>query len=184
MINSIKDITTIIADKQNMNLRNILDMITEGSKEVKPMLPEANPGGSVSDLTKTNAKFYAKNSESSLGGMINSWEVETLPEFLKDEGIDPSYIDTDTGEDDSEEVEDEENQVNEYWAPRPREDRIDECDKCSGLGMVKNANYEILVCDECLGWGEFVNGRTVNSRNDPDKVGEVAKLNKTNDQAR
>ena len=179
MINSIKDITTIIADKQNMNLRNILDIITEGSKEVKPMLPEANPGGSVSDLTKTNAKFYAKNSESSLGGMINSWEVETLPEFLKDEGIDPSYIDTDTGEDDSEEVEDEENQVNEYWAPRPREDRIDECDKCSGLGMVKNANYEILVCDECLGWGEFVNGRTVNSRNDPDKVGEVAKLNKT-----
>ena len=143
MINSIKDITTIMADKQNMNLRNILDIITEGSKEVKPTLPEANAGNKTSDLRIANSKFNQKGAESTLQPMIDSWEIETLAEFLEDEGIEPSYINIDKKN---------EEQVNEYFVNLPP--IVEDCPECLGDGYVLGDKHTdpIRVCDECLGW--------------------------------
>ena len=132
-----------MADKQNMNLRNILDIITEGSKEVKPTLPEANAGNKTSDLRIANSKFNQKGAESTLQPMIDSWEIETLAEFLEDEGIEPSYINIDKKN---------EEQVNEYFVNLPP--IVEDCPECLGDGYVLGDKHTdpIRVCDECLGW--------------------------------
>ena len=67
------------------DIRNILDMIQENEKDVKPHLPESNPG-ETSDFVKNNARFAA-HAEETLDSMVSGFEVETLPEFLHDEGV-------------------------------------------------------------------------------------------------
>ena len=67
------------------DIRNILDMIQENEKDVKPHLPESNPG-ETSDFVKNNARFAA-HAEETLDAMVDKFEVETLPEFLEDEGV-------------------------------------------------------------------------------------------------
>ena len=44
------------------DIRNILDMIQENEKDVKPHLPESNPG-ETSDFVKNNARFAAHAEE-------------------------------------------------------------------------------------------------------------------------
>ena len=60
-------------------------MLTENENNVKSHLPESNPG-ETSDFVKNNARF-AGHAEETMDSMIDGWEVETLPEFLKDEGV-------------------------------------------------------------------------------------------------
>ena len=66
------------------DIRNILNMITESEKDVKPHLPESNPG-ETSDFVKNNARF-AGHAEETLDSMVAGFEVETLPEFLRRRG--------------------------------------------------------------------------------------------------
>ena len=66
MINICKQTTTILADEQNMDLRNILNILTENEEEVKPNLPEAMQGNKISDLRIANSKFNQKGAESTL----------------------------------------------------------------------------------------------------------------------
>ena len=72
MINICKQTTTILADEQNMDLRNILNILTENEEEVKPNLPEAMQGNKISDLRKTNAKFNQKGAKSTLQPMVDA----------------------------------------------------------------------------------------------------------------
>ena len=67
------------------DIRNILNMLTENESNVKPHLPESNPG-ETSDFVKNNARF-AGHAEQTLDSMVDKWEVESLPEFLRDAGV-------------------------------------------------------------------------------------------------
>lgn len=129
------------------DIRNILDMIQENESDVKPRLPESNPG-ETSDFVKNNARF-AGHAEETLDSMVSGFEVETLPEFLEDEGV---------------EVPDDE--LNEYkWNPGSRpttristDDRspkakVFQCDVCNGKGTVPDEQDEVEVCYDCLGTG-------------------------------
>ena len=78
-----------MADKQNMNLRNILDIITEGSKEVNSDLPRIDEyTQGISDLTKSQLPFLAQSTPTAKGD-IDGFEVQTLPQFLKGHGVVP-----------------------------------------------------------------------------------------------
>ena len=130
------------------DIRNILNMLQENEKDVKPHLPESNPG-ETSDFVKNNARF-AGHAEETLDSMVAGFEVETLPEFLEDEGV---------------EVPDDE--LNEYkWNPGSRptrristddrspEAKVYQCDACHGAGTVDDdEDDEVEVCDDCLGTG-------------------------------
>ena len=157
-------------------IRNILSMLTENEKDVKPHLPESNPG-ETSDWIKNNNRF-AGHSEETLDSMIDGWEVETLPEFLEDEGVKvpsaegveenisdnkPDSIDSEMdayfG---SKPGELEEDKLDEYkWIPPgvsniPQElHRIYQCDECFGDGTVfdDTENAEVITCPDCLGTG-------------------------------
>ena len=74
------------------DIRNILDILTEAEAEVKPILPEGNPSADVSDLTKANTKFANKGTDT-WNSVVKGWDVSTLPEFIRDEGFTPTYID-------------------------------------------------------------------------------------------
>ena len=151
-----------------MDLRNILNILTENEGEVKPNLPEAMQGNKISDLRKTNAKFNQKGAESTLQPMIDSWKVESLADFVKDEGFTPTYVDVDKkGEE----------QVNEYFANLPP--IIDDCPECLGDGYVLGDEYTdpIRVCDECLGWTYLEDDRPPEQRINRDAQDKVLKLN-------
>ena len=154
------------------DIRNIMNIITESEKHVKPHLPESNPG-ETSDFVKNNARFAA-HSEETLDSMVDNFEVETLPEFLRDEGIELP---------DNKEEEVEENisdnklptidqEMDSYfgskpetleefdWTPGQRvsseEVTIKKCQKCDGDGTIIDAydeDDEIRVCDICTGTG-------------------------------
>ena len=167
MINICKQTTTILADEQNMDLRNILNILTENEEEVKPNLPEAMQGNKISDLRKTNAKFNQKGAESTLQPMIDSWKVESLTDFIKDKGFTPTYVDVDKKG---------EKQVNEYFVNLPP--IIDECPVCLGDGYVLDKYTDpIRVCDECLGWGELEDDRPPEQKINRDAQAKVLKLN-------
>ena len=167
MINICKQTTTILADEQNMDLRNILNILTENEEEVKPNLPEAMQGNKISDLRKTNAKFNQKGAETTLQPMIDSWKVESLTDFIKDKGFTPTYVDVDKKG---------EKQVNEYFVNLPP--IIDECPVCLGDGYVLDKYTDpIRVCDECLGWGELEDDRPPEQKINRDAQAKVLKLN-------
>ena len=150
-----------------MDLRNILNILTENEEEVKPNLPEAMQGNKISDLRKTNAKFNQKGAESTLQPMIDSWKVESLTDFIKDKGFTPTYVDVDKKG---------EKQVNEYFVNLPP--IIDECPVCLGDGYVLDKYTDpIRVCDECLGWGELEDDRPPEQKINRDAQAKVLKLN-------
>ena len=150
-----------------MDLRNILNILTENEEEVKPNLPEAMQGNKISDLRKTNAKFNQKGAESTLQPMIDSWEVESLTDFIKNGGFTPTYVDVDKKG---------EKQVNEYFVNLPP--IIDECPVCLGDGYVLDKYTDpIRVCDECLGWGELEDDRPPEQKINRDAQAKVLKLN-------
>ena len=150
-----------------MDLRNILNILTENEEEVKPNLPEAMQGNKISDLRKTNAKLNQKGAESTLQPMIDSWKVESLTDFIKDKGFTPTYVDVDK---------EGEKQVNEYFVNLPP--IIDECPVCLGDGYVLDKYTDpIRVCDECLGWGELEDDRPPEQKINRDAQAKVLKLN-------
>ncbi len=167
MINICKQTTTILADEQNMDLRNILNILTENEGEVKPIIPEVAGSNKISDLRIANSKFNQKGAESTLQPMIDSWKVESLTDFIKNGGFTPTYVDVDKkGEE----------QVNEYFANLPP--IIDECPVCLGDGYVLDKYTDpIRVCDECLGWGELEDDRPPEQRINRDAQDKVLKLN-------
>jgi hypothetical protein len=57
------------------DIRNILNIINESESDVKPHLPESNPG-ETSDFVKNNARFAA-HGEETLDSMVAGFEVET-----------------------------------------------------------------------------------------------------------
>ena len=120
-------------------------MLTENESNVKPHLPESNPG-ETSDFVKNNARFAA-HAEQTIDSIVSGFEVETLPEFLKDAGVEVS-----------DNVED---QLDEYgWHPGGRGSqevgRIYVCNDCDGEGTVVDQDEkdeEVMVCSDCLGTG-------------------------------
>jgi len=151
-----------------MDLRNILDILTESEGEVKPIIPEVAGSNKISDLRIANSKFNQKGAESTLQPMIDSWEVESLTDFIKNGGFTPTYVDVDKkGEE----------QVNEYFANLPP--IIDDCPECLGDGYVLGDEYTdpIRVCDECLGWTYLEDDRPPEQRINRDAQDKVLKLN-------
>jgi len=151
-----------------MDLRNILNILTENEGEVKPIIPEVAGSNKISDLRIANSKFNQKGAESTIQPMIDSWEIESLADFVKDEGFTPTYVDVDKkGEE----------QVNEYFANLPPV--IDECPECLGDGYVLGDEYTdpIRVCDECLGWTYLEDDRPPEQRINRDAQDKVLKLN-------
>lgn len=172
------------------NIRNMLNMITENETNVKPHLPESNPG-ETSDFVKKNARF-AGHSEETIGSMVDGWEVETLPEFLNDAGVEvpgaeeveenisdnkPDTIDSEMdayfG---SKPGELEEDGLNEYqWklegdrANREtrKEVKIYQCDECDGDGTVfdPDDDGEVITCKDCQGTGH------VDQNGEPVRIG-------------
>ena len=137
-----------------MDLRNILDILTENEVEVKTRLPESNPG-ETSQFTKNNAKF-ASHAEQTLDSMVNGWDIETLPEFLKDEGVELP-----AGE---EEAEEEIEAVNEKWnSPVPRSNSSEECNVCYGDTWVIDYTRNVPIqCPKCNGTGVLSTQAEVN----------------------
>lgn len=136
-----------------MDIRNIIDILTEKSTEVKPDLPikESNPGA-TSDLVKSNAPFYA-HAEETLNGMVDEFEVQTLAQFLKSHGVKPDYEKKDTDDKD----------LKEFWTNPPRQTKPTppgkyECTKCWGDGTDFDANYNLVVCKNCNGKGYIIIG--------------------------
>ena len=167
MINICKQTTTILADEQNMDLRNILNILTENEEEVKPNLPEAMQGNKISDLRKTNAKFNQKGAKSTLQPMVDAFEVKSLAEFVKDAGFTPTFFDVNKGDGKA---------VNEYFTGLPPV--IDPCEECDGHGVILQGWRDpIRICDECLGWGELKDGEPKESRINPRIFNEVTKMN-------
>jgi len=128
------------------DIRNILNMLQENEKDVKPHLPESNPG-ETSDFVKNNARFAA-HAEETLDSMVDKFEVETLPEFLRDEGV--------------EVPDNKEEKLDEFdWNPTSRDDddgeiRVKECPRCEGDGVTIDAYDEdddVKVCQKCTGTG-------------------------------
>jgi len=140
------------------DIRNILVMIQENEKDVKPHLPESNPG-ETSDFVKNNARFAA-HAEETLGSMVDKFEVETLPEFLRDEGV---------------EVPNKEEDLNEYrWQPssdgntRTEVAKVYQCNDCDGDGTVVDEtedDAEVVICKQCLGTGH------VDAEGNPVRIG-------------
>jgi len=151
-----------------MDLRNILNILTENEGEVKPIIPEVAGSNKISDLRIANSKFNQKGAESTIQPMIDSWEVESLADFVKDEGFTPTYVDVDKKG---------EKQVNEYFANLPP--IIDDCPECLGDGYVLGDEYTdpIRVCDECLGWTYLEDDRPPEQRINRDAQDKVLKLN-------
>jgi hypothetical protein len=153
------------------DIRNILDILTEAEAEVKPILPEGNPSADVSDLTKANTKFTNKGTDT-WNSVIQGWDVSTLPEFVKDEGFTPTYIDLN-----KKESEEEEEELNEYDSTVRYTTK---CPKCLGDGMKfgKERTSPIQLCDECLGWGKLGDGEPYYGPNvNPAKEDEIEELN-------
>jgi hypothetical protein len=151
------------------DIRNILDILTEAEAEVKPILPEGNPSADVSDLTKANTKFANKGTDT-WNSVIQGWDVSTLPEFVKDEGFTPTYIDLNKKES-------EEEELNEYDSTVRYTTK---CPKCLGDGMKfgKERTSPIQLCDECLGWGKLGDGEPYYGPNvNPAKEDEIEELN-------
>ena len=133
------------------DIRNILNIINESESDVKPHLPESNPG-ETSDFVKNNARFAA-HGEETLDSMVAGFEVETLPEFLEDEGV---------------EVPDSEEDLNEYkWQPRAdgqsktEVTKVFQCNDCDGDGTVVDEtedDAEVITCKQCLGTGHVDSG--------------------------
>lgn len=140
------------------DIRNILDMIQENEKDVKPHLPESNPG-ETSDFVKNNARFAA-HAEETLDSMVDKFEVETLPEFLEDEGV---------------EVPNKEEDLNEYkWKPRADGNtrtevaKVYQCNDCDGDGTVvdeREDDAEVVICEPCQGTGH------VDAEGNPVRIG-------------
>ena len=150
------------------DIRNILDILTEAEAEVKPILPEGNPSADVSDLTKANTKFANKGTDT-WNNVIQGWDVSTLPEFVKDEGFTPTYIDLNKKE--------SEEELNEYDSTVRYTTK---CPKCLGDGMKfgKERTSPIQLCDECLGWGKLGDGEPYYGPNvNPAKEDEIEELN-------
>ncbi len=170
------------------DIRNILDMIQENEKDVKPHLPESNPG-ETSDFVKNNARFAA-HAEETLDSMVSGFEVETLPEFLRDEGVALPNKEVDENISDnklptidkemdsyfgSKPGELEEDELNEYkWRPRADGNsrtevaKVYNCEACDGDGTVvdeKEDDAEVIVCEKCLGSGH------VDAEGNPVRIG-------------
>ena len=150
------------------DIRNILDILTEAEAEVKPILPEGNRSADVSDLTKANTKFANKGTDT-WKSVIQGWDVSTLPEFVRDEGFTPTYIDLNKKE--------SEEDLNEYDNSVRYTTK---CPKCLGDGMKfgKERTSPIQLCDECLGWGKLGDGEPYYGPNvNPAKEDEIEELN-------
>lgn len=173
------------------DIRNILDMIQENEKDVKPHLPESNPG-ETSDFVKNNARFAA-HAEETLDSMVSGFEVETLPEFLHDEGVAlPKNREEEVDENISDNKEPtidkemdsyfgskpgelEEDELNEYkWRPRADGNsrtevaKVYNCEACDGDGTVVDEtedDAEVIVCEKCLGSGH------VDAEGNPVRIG-------------
>jgi len=150
-----------------MDLRNILDILTESEGEVKPIIPEVAGSNKISDLRIANSKFNQKGAESTLQPMIDSWEVESLADFVKDEGFTPTYVDVDKkGEE----------QVNEYWTSSPAV--VETCPECHGDGMTLFGWKDpIRICDDCLGWGELEDGKPLKQEINKETFDQITKIN-------
>ena len=153
-----------------MDLRNILNILTEGETEVKPNLPEGNPGR-VSDLVKSQARFQSR-SDGSNADMTDDFEIQTLEQFLLSNGVEP--------EADAKEVaakqrnkEDGTEDLEEYrkYPPYPRgyqpdygygdaggpNQKTGQCKKCDGDGTVWDKSiWDTRVCQDCDGKGYLV----------------------------
>jgi len=164
---SYKQTTTILADEQNIDLRNILNILTENEGEVKPIIPEVAGSNKISDLRIANSKFNQKGAESTLQPMIDSWEVESLTDFVKNGGFTPTYVDVDKkGEE----------QVNEYWTSSPAV--LETCPECHGDGMTLFGWKDpIRICDDCLGWGELEDGKPLKQEINKETFDQITKLN-------
>tara|TARA_R100000951_G_scaffold108876_1_gene105405 strand:+ start:407 stop:2284 length:1878 start_codon:yes stop_codon:yes gene_type:complete len=163
-------------------------MIQENEKDVKPHLPESNPG-ETSDFVKNNARFAA-HAEETLDSMVSGFEVETLPEFLRDEGVALPNKEVDENISDnklptidkemdsyfgSKPGELEEDELNEYkWRPRADGNsrtevaKVYNCEACDGDGTVvdeKEDDAEVIVCEKCLGSGH------VDAEGNPVRIG-------------
>ena len=170
------------------DIRNILDMIQENEKDVKPHLPESNPG-ETSDFVKNNARFAA-HAEETLEAMVDKFEVETLPEFLRDEGVAVPNREVDENISDnklptidqemdsyfgSKPGELEEDELNEYkWHPRADGStrievaKVYQCNQCDGDGTVVDEtedDAEVVTCRRCLGTGH------VDAEGNPVRIG-------------
>jgi hypothetical protein len=136
-------------------------MIQENESDVKPHLPESNPG-ETSDFVKGNARFAA-HAEETLEAMVDKFEVETLPEFLRDEGVE---VPNNVKEDD---------ELNEYkWQPRADGStrvevaKVYQCNQCDGDGTVVDEtedDAEVVTCRQCLGTGH------VDAEGNPVRIG-------------
>jgi hypothetical protein len=173
-----------------MDLRNILNILTEGETEVKPNLPEGNPGR-VSDLVKSQARFQSR-SDGSNADMTDDFEIQTLEQFLLSNGVEP--------EADAKEVaakqrnkEDGTEDLEEYrkYPPYPRgyqpdygygdaggpNQKTGQCKKCDGDGTVWDKSiWDTRVCQDCDGKGYF--GPTYTGSKTYDSVEESEFLGK------
>jgi hypothetical protein len=171
------------------NIRNILNMLQENEKDVKPHLPESNPG-ETSDFVKNNARF-AGHAEQTLDSMVDKWEVESLPEFLRDAGVNVPNPEDDSVEENisgnkpdtidsemdayfgSKPGELEEAELNEYqWKlennrPDRTEVKIYQCDECNGDGTIfdPDDDGEVITCKDCQGTGH------VDQNGEPVRIG-------------
>ena len=156
-----------------MDLRNILNILTEHDHEVKSNLPEGNPGR-VSDLVKTQAKFQGR-SDGSNQGLSSDFEVQSLEQFLLDNGVEPDKdaeelaIKQQSPDDDGDTEE-----LEEFYVP-PYDNNKNirsvnrrssgKCGKCRGDGTVLNpSRTDVMVCPDCNGAGylhvcQFCNGK-------------------------
>ena len=165
------------------DIRNILNMLTENESNVKPHLPESNPG-ETSDFVKNNARF-AGHAEETMDSMIDGWEVETLPEFLKDEGV--SIPNAEVEENISDNKPDTiDSEMDAYfgsapetleefdWEPTAADSanvevgKIYQCSYCDGDGVVIDPyddDGEFETCEICVGTGH------VDQNGDPVRIG-------------
>ena len=157
-----------------MDIRNIIDILTENSTEVKSNLPinESSPGA-TSDLVKSNAPFFA-HSEETLGDMVDDLKVQTLNQFLRSKGVKPDYEAVDDKDVPEKEDEDEES-LKEFWTNPPRKPASSEpikpgkyeCTECWGDGTTFDVNDEIIVCPKCQGNGYIDTRRIAEESDEP-----------------
>ena len=163
------------------DIRNILNIINESEGNVKSNLPEANPGV-TSDLVKTQAKFQGR-SDGSNQGLSSDFEVQSLEQFLLDNGVEPDKdaeelaIKQQSPDDDTEELE-------EFYVP-PYDNNKNirsvnrrssgKCGKCRGDGTVLNpGRTDVMVCPECNGAGFFGDSE---NRREPETYDSVEESN-------
>jgi hypothetical protein len=161
-------------------------MIQENEKDVKPHLPESNPG-ETSDFVKNNARFAA-HAEETLEAMVDKFEVETLPEFLRDEGV---KIPNNKEEEVDENISDNklptiDQEMDSYFGSKPgtleeyrwqpssdggtRKEvaKVYQCNDCDGDGTVVDEtedDAEVVTCRQCLGTGH------VDAEGNPVRIG-------------